>query len=155
MTRTGGQWTKYVIVCLIVFFVALIFWLPASEPMHVVPPEKESVFPPDPNRSKSLLPRDPLLEVNLVWDFVVENWVAAKTEDDKTIFVLLFEAKAKAGSDSYDYLLVAHQGKFVELWIFRNGVPYRAWSDKGYAGNPDTGKFPPNPVYAGEWARIK
>lgn len=104
---------------------------------------------------RSKFPDDPFLKAPLNWRKAVEGISLADTEDRTPIFVYIFKAQYEDGNDRYFYNLISHRGEYVEVAIFKNGVLYRGWSDKGYVGNPTSEKFPANPVYIGEWVNIK
>lgn len=128
------------------------------ERLGVVLPTKQDFiasFHPMHPLIRSQFPDDPLLKMPLNWRRVVEGISLAGTEDGTPIFVYIFKAQYEDGNDKYFYNLVSHRGEYIEVAIFKNGVLYRGWSDKGYAGSPMSEKFPSNPVYTGEWVRIK
>jgi hypothetical protein len=123
----------------------------------VLPTKQDFVAPPPPWHPsvRSKFPDDSLLKVFLYWRKAVEGISLADTEDGTPIFVYIFKAKHIDGEDEYFYNLLSHRGEYVEISVFKNGVFYRGWSDKGYAGNPLSEKLPAHPVYVNEWVRIK
>lgn len=122
----------------------------------VLPTKQDFVAPPHPMHPlvKAGFPDDPLLKAPLNWRKVVEGISLADTEDGTPIFVYIFKAQYEDGNDKFFYNLVSHRGEYIEIAIFKNGVFYRGWSDKGYLGNPASEKFLSNPVYLGEWVRV-
>lgn len=123
----------------------------------ILPTKQDFVAPLHPMHPlvRSKFPDDPLLKVPFGWRKVVEGISLADTEDGTQIFVYIFKAQYEDGNDRYFYNLVSHRGEYVEISIFKNGVFYRGWSDKGYVGNPASEKLSANPIYTGEWVRIK
>lgn len=123
----------------------------------VFPTQQDFVAPLHPMHPlvRSKFPDDPLLQAPLGWRKAVEGISFADTEDGTRIFVYIFKAQYEDGNDKYFYNLISHRGEYIEIAIYKNGVFYRGWSDKGYVGNPTSEKFPSNPVYIGEWVNIK
>ena len=122
----------------------------------IVPVAQDSIVPPPPRIAKKNLPTDPLLDQMLVsWEPADEFLVLSDTQDGTPIFIYVFRSVAIMGNDEFFFNLVSHRGKYVEISIFKNRVYYRSWSDRGYAGDPGSDKFPANPTYQGEWVRIK
>ena len=123
----------------------------------VFPTKQDFVAPLHPMHPlvRSKFPDDPLLKMFLPWRKAVEGISLAGTEDRTPIFVYIFHSQYEDEYNKYFYNLLSHRGEYVEISIFKNGVFYRGWSDKGYAGNPLSEKLPAHPVYVNEWVRIR